>query len=58
MRKTEAIKTLEEMPEDKFQAFFKGLPMHVQILVKAGLMDWRECLANWYITERGKRHDR
>ena len=54
MSEQEAIKTLEEMPEDKFQAFFKGLPGRVQLLVKGGLVDWRECLANWYIRERRK----
>ena len=53
MSKDEAIKKIEEMPEDKFQAFFKGLPMRVQLCVQGGLVDWRECLANWYIRERG-----
>ena len=53
MNNHEAIKRLEEMPEDKFQAFFKGLPMRVQLCVQGGLVDWRECLANWYIRERG-----
>ena len=46
MNNDEAIKRLEEMPEDKFQAFFGGLPGRVQLLVKGGLVDWRECLAN------------
>ena len=54
MNNDEAIKKLEEMPEDKFQAFFKGLPGRVQLLVKGGLVDWRECLANWYIREGRK----
>jgi len=54
MNNHEAIKMLEEMPEDKFQAFFKGLPGRVQLLVKGGLVDWRECLAIWYIRERGR----
>ncbi len=49
MSKEEAIKTLEEMPEDQFQTFFKGLPGRVQLLVKGGLVDWKECLASWYI---------
>jgi len=54
MSKIEAIKVLEEMPEDKFQAFFKGLPGRVQLLVTGGMVDWRECLADWYIRERGR----
>ena len=49
MSKIEAIKILEEMPEDKFQAFFTGLPGRVQLLVKGGIVDWKECLADWYI---------
>ena len=54
MTNHEAIKRLEEMPEDKFQVFFGGLPWRVQLLVKGGLVDWRECLANWYIREGEK----
>lgn len=51
MSKNEAIRALELMPEDKFQAFFKGLPGRVQLLVSGGLVDWRDCLADWYIRE-------
>jgi len=51
MSKNEAIKTLEEMPEDQFQAFFKRVPGRVQLLVKGALVDWRECLADWYLRE-------
>ena len=59
MNNHEAIKRLEEMPEDQFQLFFGGLPWRVQLLVKSGLVDWKECLANWYIKERmkGGRHE-
>ena len=53
MSEQEAIKILEEMPEDKFQVFFGGLPWRVQLLVKSGFVGWRECLASWYIKERG-----
>jgi len=49
MTKPEVIKTLEEMPEDKFQEFFKALPERVKLCVRGGLVDWRECLADWYI---------
>ena len=55
MTNQEAIQRLEEMPEDKFQLFFGGLPWRVQLLVKGGLVDWRECLANWYIREGGRK---
>ena len=53
MSKIEAIKVLEEMPEDDFQSFFKGLPGRVQLLVKGGMVDWRECLSDWYIRDGG-----
>ena len=55
MSKAEAIKALEEMPEDEFQTFFKGLPGRTQLLIKGGLVDWRECLADWYIRKGGSR---
>lgn len=45
----QAIKRLEDMPEDEFQKFFKSLPPRTQLLVKGGLVDWKECLAEWYI---------
>jgi hypothetical protein len=53
MSKEEATKILEEMPENDFQLFFKKLPYRVQLLVKGGLVDWRECLSGWYIREEG-----
>ncbi len=53
MSKIEAIKVIEEMSEDKFQAFFRGLPGRTQLLVRGGMVDWRECLADWYIRVRG-----
>lgn len=51
MTKQEAIKIVEDMPEDKFQDFFNNLPMRTQLCVKGGLVDWRECLAYWYIVK-------
>ena len=44
-----ALKILEEMPEKKFQDFFKSLPLRVQLCCKGGLVDWREVLPYWYI---------
>lgn len=51
MNTKEAIKIVEDMPEDKFQDFFKSLPARTQLCVKGGLVDWRECLAHWYIVK-------
>ena len=49
MSKDEATKIIEEMPEDEFQSFFKSLPARVQLCVRGGLVEWRECLADWYM---------
>lgn len=49
MSAQDALKILEAMPEDKFQAFFKALPQRVQLLVRGGLVNWREVLPQWYI---------
>ena len=51
MKIREAIKIVENMPEDKFQDFFNNLPMRTQLCVKGGLVDWRECLAHWYMVK-------
>ena len=49
MNEAKALKILEKMPEDKFQAFFKSLPPRVTMIVKAGFADWRKVLPAWYI---------
>ncbi len=49
MSKQEALKTLEAMPEPEFQTFFQKLPERVKLLVKAGFVDWKETLPQWYI---------
>jgi hypothetical protein len=54
MTKQEAIKILEDMPENKFQEFLKSLPMRTQLLVKSGFVDWRDCLSEWYLTKHKK----
>ncbi len=51
MTESKALKILEKMPEDQFQAFFKSLPKRVTMLVKAGFVDWRKVLPQWYIKE-------
>ena len=48
MTNQDALKILEEMPEDKFQQFFTSLPYRVQLACKGGLVDWRETLPQWY----------
>ncbi len=45
----EALKTLEEMPEEEFQAFFKLLPGRTTMMLEARFVDWREVLPEWYI---------
>jgi len=47
-----ALKILEKMPEDKFQSFFKSLPLRTQILIRGGLADWQEVLPKWYIISK------
>lgn len=42
---------LEEMPENEFQTFLKKLPGRVQLCVRGGLVNWWECLVDWYIQE-------
>lgn len=49
MSESNALKILEAMPEEKFQTFFKSLPQRVQLLVKAGMVDWRKVLPQWYL---------
>ena len=52
MTQHEAIKILEEMPEDDFQSFFALLPERVKILVKAGFVDWEKTLSIWFLKKR------
>ena len=42
------LKELEELPEEEFQAFFQGLPERVKLIVKGGLVNWKEVLPLWY----------
>ena len=44
MTNQDALTILEEMPEDKFQVFFKALPYRVQLACKGDLADWKEVL--------------
>lgn len=39
---------LENLSEDKFQAFFASLPERVKLLVRGGMCDWRQVLPEWY----------
>ena len=49
----DALNTIEQMPEDEFQAFFTSLPCRVQLCCKGGLANWKEILPKWYIKRRG-----
>lgn len=50
MELQEAIKIVEDMPEDEFQAWYKSLPYRTRLCVQGGLVDWREILGKWYIS--------
>ncbi len=49
MTEKQALEKLEKMPELEFQVFFQKLPERVKLLVKAGFVDWKETLPQWYI---------
>jgi hypothetical protein len=44
-----ALKILMEMNEREFQTFFDSLPPRVKLMVKGGMVDWKEVLPQWYI---------
>lgn len=43
-----ALMALETMPEEDFQSFFKSLPARVQLLVRGGMVSWKETLPQYY----------
>ncbi len=47
MTKKEALKILENMPENEFQEWFKSLPYRVQY--SCPVIGWKEILPEWYI---------
>ena len=47
MTEQEALAILEDMPEPKFQKFFKSLPLRTQYGCR--LISWKEVLPEWYI---------
>jgi Mg/Co/Ni transporter MgtE len=49
MTTTQAINLLENMPEADFQEFLSSLPSRTQILVRGGMVSWKETLAEWLI---------
>ena len=49
MTKVQALKILEKMEEKEFQTFFKSLPKRVTMVIKAGFVDWKKVLPEWYI---------
>jgi hypothetical protein len=51
MTREEALKILENMDESTFQAFFKALPYRTQLACRGGLVNWKDVLPEWYITQ-------
>ena len=49
MKTDKALEVLKKMPEKDFQTFFEMLPLRVQMLVKARMVNWEEVLPQWYI---------
>lgn len=49
MTDPEALLKLECMTDQEFTDFCDGLPPRVQLLLKAGFVDWREVCPQWYI---------
>ena len=47
MTNKQALKILEEMPEDVFQKFLKSIPYRVQLC--CNLTNWKDVLPYWYI---------
>ena len=52
LAEAKVLKTLEEMPEEEFQAFFKSLPYRTRLCCQGGLVDWREVLPYWYLKKK------
>ena len=46
-----ALIALEKMDEENFQKFFKSLPQRVQMLVRGGMVSWKETLPQYYSME-------
>lgn len=43
-----ALQKLEAMNDEEFRVFMEKLPKVTQMLVRSGLVDWREVLPVWY----------
>ena len=48
-----ALKILEQMADEEFNTFLGKCPQRTQMIVKGGLVDWREALPGWYIKLKG-----
>lgn len=42
------LQSIEAMSEEDFQAFFASCPSRVQLLVRGGMVNWREVLPQYY----------
>ena len=53
--KHDALKALESMSDEEFNAFLGSLPSRVQLLVRGRMVDWREVLPEWYTLQTNAR---
>lgn len=54
MKISTAKKRMAKMSDDDFNKFLLSLPQRVQLIVRSGLANWYEVLAEWYIKKYGK----
>jgi len=57
MKEAEALAKLEAMPEKEFKEFYDQLPYRVRLCCEGGLVDWREALPQWYLNNKGSKHE-
>ncbi len=49
MTPEKALEILTKMSDQEFNQFFEKLPERVKLLVRSGLVNWKEALPEWYI---------
>lgn len=49
MTEPQALKKLKSMSDADFNAFLKRTPQRTQMMVRSGLVDWKEVLPGWLI---------
>ncbi len=48
MTEDEALAALKAMPDIEFDEVLSRTPARTQLLVRAGMADWREVMPKWY----------